>query len=123
MGILIAAIALAAAQSAADPAPVASEHRLTPEQIETVLTEAEAKRKASENRAATTIEIADLEPLPKPQLHGEFGVGMGTGGYREIFGTGIYPMGTDGAAAFSFDFVDFGNRSYRRGDIRPRDRY
>ena len=114
MGILIAAIAIAAAQGAADPAPLASEHRLTPEQIETVLAEVEAKRKASESRAATTIEIADLEPLPKPQLHGEFGIGMGTGGYREIFGTGIYPMGTGGVAAFSFDLVDFGNRSYRR---------
>ncbi|MCL6699158.1 hypothetical protein LZ496_10250 [Sphingomonas sp. NSE70-1] len=114
MGILIAAIALAAAQSAADPAPPASEHRLTPERIETVLAEAAAKRQASEQRAATTMEIADLEPLPPPQLHGEFGISAGTGGYREIFGTGVYPMGTDGVAAFSFDFVDFGNRSYRR---------
>ena len=122
MGILIAAIALAA-QSAADAAPPASEHRLTPEQIETVLADAEAKRKASESRAVTSIEIADLEPLPRPQLHGEFGVGMGTGGYREIFGTGVYPMGSDGVAAFSFDFVDLGNRSYHRDEIRPRDRY
>lgn len=123
MGILIAAIALAAAQSAADAAPLASEHRLSPEQIETVLAEAEAKRKASESRAATAIDVADLEPLPPPQLHGEFGIGMGTGGYREIFGTGVYPLGTDGVAAISFDFVDLGNHGYRRDDIRPRDRY
>ena len=113
MGILIAAIALAAAQAAADPAPTSGEHRLTPEQVETVLAEAAAKREASEKRATSTIEITDLEPLPPPQLHGEFGIGMGTGGYREMFGTGIYPMGQDGVAAFSFDFVDFGNRGYR----------
>ncbi len=114
MGILIAAIAIAAAQSAVDPASTTSEHRLTPEQIETVLAEAAAKRQASEQRASATMEVADLEPLPPPQMHGEFGISAGTGGYREIFGTGVYPMGTDGVAAFSFDFVDLGNRSYRR---------
>ena len=37
MGILIAAIAIVAAQTAADPAPVSGEHRLTPEQVEAVL--------------------------------------------------------------------------------------
>jgi hypothetical protein len=114
MSILVAAIAFALAQSAADPAPTSAEHRLTPEQIEAVLAEAAAKREASERRAPATIEIPDLEPMRAPQMHGEFGIGMGTGGYREIFGTGIYPMGTDGVAAVSFDFVDFGNRSYRR---------
>jgi hypothetical protein len=114
MSILVAAIALALAQSAANPAPSSGEHRLTPEQIETVLAEAAAKREASQMRAPETIDIPDLEPMRAPQPHGEFGIGMGTGGYREIFGTGIYPMGTDGVAAVSFDFVDFGNRSYRR---------
>ena len=113
MGILIAAIALAAAQSAADPAPAKAEHRLTPEQVEAVLAEAAAKREASERQVSVTNEIPDLEPLPPPQLHGEFGIGMGTGGYREIFGTGFYPMGTNGGAAVSFDFVDFGDRRYR----------
>jgi len=117
MGILIAAIALAAAQAAAGPAPAGSERRLTPEQVETILAEAAAKREASEKRDPATIEIADLEPMRAPQVHGEFGIGMGTGGYREIFGSGIYPMGLDGVAAVSFDFVDWGNRRY------PRDRY
>jgi len=55
--------------------------------------------------------------LRAPPVHGEFGIGMGTGGYREIFGTGIIPMGMNGGAAFSFDFVDLGDRRY------PRDRY
>lgn len=113
MGILIAAIALAAAQTAADPAPSSGEHRLTPEQIEAVLAEAAAKREASEKKALATVEIADVEPL-RPPPHGEFGIGMGTGGYREIFGSSIIPMGTNGGAALSFDFVDFGNRDILR---------
>jgi hypothetical protein len=114
--ILIAAIALAAAQNA-DPAPAGSERRLTPEQVEAVLAEAAAKREASQKPPPGTVEIEDLEPLRAPPVHGEFGIGMGTGGYREIFGTGIIPMGMNGGAAFSFDFVDLGDRRY------PRDRY
>jgi len=87
---------------------------LTPEQVETVLAEAAKKREASEKRASTTVEIDDLEPMRAPPVHGEFGIGIGTGGYREIFGTSIVPIGTNGGAAFSFDFVDFGDRRYRR---------
>jgi len=114
MGILIAAIALVAAQAATDPAPAGSERRLTPEQVEAILAEAAAKREASEKRAPATIEVEDLEPMRAPPVHGEFGIGVGTGGYREIFGTSIVPMGTNSGAAFSFDFVDFGDRRYRR---------
>ena len=113
MGIMIAVIALAAAQVATDPAPASSERRLSPEQVEAILAEAAAKREASEKRAPADIETLDLEPLPPPQLHGEFGIGMGTGGYREIFGSGIYPLGVDGVAAVTIDFVDWGNRRNR----------
>ena len=113
MVILIAAVALAA-QSPVVPASSGGERRLTPEQIEQVLAEAAAKRKASERQVSGTVEIGDLEPMRAPPLHGEFGVSAGTGGYREIFGTGIYPFGADGGAAVSFDFVDFGDRNYRR---------
>ena len=122
MGIMIAAIALAAAQAAApapaDPVPAGSERRLTPEQVEAILAEAAAKREAAERRAPIEPEIADLEPMPKPQVHGEFGFGVGTGGYREIFGTGIYPIGVDGVAALTFDFVDSGQAGWGK----PRDR-
>lgn len=114
MSILIAAVVLAAAQNAADPAPSKAEHRLTPEQIEAVLAEAARKREGAEGRVPATIEIPDLEPMRAPPVHGEFGISAGTGGYREIFGTGIYSMGQEGVGAFSFDFIDFGNRTYRR---------
>ena len=109
MGILITAIALAAAQAAADPAPAGSERRLTPEQVEAVLAESAAKREASQKRPPGTVEIEDLEPMRAPPVRGEFGIGMGTGGYREIFGSSIVPMGRNGGAAFSFDFVDLGD--------------
>ena len=114
MGMLIAAMALAAAQAGTQPATSSGEHRLTPEQIEAVLADAAKKREASERQSPAPIDIADLEPLRAPQVHGEFGIGAGTGGYREIFGTSIVPLGTSGGAAFSFDFVDFGNQNIRR---------
>jgi len=114
MGIMIAVIALAAAQAAADPAPVGSEHRLTPEQVEAILAEAATKREASENRDFADMESQPLDPLPAPQIHGEFGIGLGNAGYREIYGTGIYPIGVDGVAAMSFDFLNWGNRRDRR---------
>ena len=114
MGIMIAVIAIAAAQAATDPAPASSERRLTPEQIEAVLAEAAAKRKAAEEHVPVEPVIADLDPIPQPQIHGEFGFGVGTGGYREVFGTGIYPMGNDGAAIISLDFIDWGKRRFQR---------
>jgi hypothetical protein len=112
MGIMIAVIALAAAQPAADPAPSASERRLTPEQVEAILEEAASKRLAEERRAyepQPSPEVA-ADPPPSP-IFGEFGLSVGTGGYREVFGTGIYPM-SNGGAAVTFDFVDWGDRRY-----------
>ena len=98
-----------AAIAQAEPKP-ASEHRLSPEQIEAVLTEAAKKRQAAEarDRAET------LEGKSPRQIHGEVGVSIGTGGYREVLGTAIYPMEDGGAAAISFDFVDLGRRRVKR---------
>lgn len=101
--------AMAAAQASAPAPAMPSEHRLSPAEIEKVLADAAARRKAAEQGA-----VADLgADKPKPQVFGEFGVSVGTGGYREVFGTAIYPM-EDGVAAISLDFVDLGNRRYRR---------
>jgi hypothetical protein len=43
-------------------------------------------------------------------VHGEVGFGIGTGGYREAFGTAVMPLGDDGLFAFSFDSVQFNGR-------------
>jgi hypothetical protein len=90
--------AVAAAQS---PAPSsADERRLTPEQIEKVLADAAAKREGSAR--------PQMEPDDQPPpIFGELGVTVGTGGYREGYGTVVYPF-DEGAAAFSFDYLDWG---------------
>lgn len=111
--IVIAALLMPAPAmaQASEPAPSpASERRLSPEQIEAVLAEAAKKREAADMQLGAEA----VEQAPKPQVHGEVGVAIGTGGYREAFGTAIYPLGDDGVAAISLDFVDWGKRRYRR---------
>jgi hypothetical protein len=106
--LLMPSLALA---QASEPAPSpSSERRLSPEQIEAVLAEAARNREAAEVRAVPD----GTEEAPKPQVHGEVGFSIGTGGYREAFGTTIYPMGEDGVAAISLDFVDWGKRRLPR---------
>ena len=85
-----------------------SERRLSPEQVEAVLAEAAARNAAAEKQIpAENIVDEDAEPQAAPPVHGEVGFSVGTGGYREAFGTGIYPLGEDGVAAISLDFVDW----------------
>ncbi|HEU0311528.1 MAG TPA: hypothetical protein VFR36_09955 [Sphingomicrobium sp.] len=120
-GVMAIAALLCPAPAFAQDSPAAAsptdERRLTPEQVEAVLAEVEARRSAAESRqvppppAEGTAD--DTEPALAPPIHGELGFSVGTGGYREIFGTGIYPLGHDGIAVFSFDFVDWGNRPFR----------
>lgn len=106
---------LALAQHAAPSTPTTDERRLTPEQVEAILAEAAKKRAAAERQVPPEIAaIEDPELLPPPQVHGEAGFTIGTGGYREVFGTGIYPLGQDGVAIISLDFVDWGERRYPR---------
>lgn len=106
--IAIAAAAIPCEVTAQSPAP--AERRLAPEQIEAILAEAARKREAAE----VSLGPDSAEPQIRRQVHGEVGVAVGTGGYREVFGTAIYPMGDDGVAAISVDFVDLGRRRYRR---------
>ncbi len=106
--------AAASAQAQTPPASTTDERRLTPEQIEAVLAEAAAKRHAAENPVPAgepVVDDADLPPIR--DIHGELGVSIGSGGYREMYGTGIYPLGDDGVAAISLDFVDWGHRPFR----------
>ena len=106
--LLTAAPAAAQSTGAATSAP--SEHRLSPDQIEAVLAEAAKKREAAEQKLDPPAAV----PAPGRPIQGEVGFGIGSAGYREVFGTAIYPVGDDGAAAFSLDFVDSGKRRHRR---------
>ena len=81
--------ALASADQVA--APVISERRLTPDQIEKVLDDAARKREQ--------VPLSD-DRLPPP-IHGEVGISVGTGGYRSAFGTAVVPLTGDGVAILS----------------------
>jgi hypothetical protein len=78
---------------------MASEHRLSPDQVEAVLNDAARKR-----------ELAPLsdENLPPP-IHGEIGFSIGTGGYRSAYGTAVVPLPGDGVAILSLGTTRLGD--------------
>ena len=82
--------ALAAPNQA--PTAIASEHRLSPDQIETVLDDAARKRELGQSSD---------ERLPPP-IHGEIGFSIGTGGCRSAYGTAVVPLTREGVAILSF---------------------
>ena len=83
------------------PAMAADERRLSAAEIERILDAAAQKREAAAANA------------PKRQIEGEIGVSVGSGGYREVFGTAIVPIGTEGVAIVSIDSAE-PRRDYRR---------
>ena len=89
----------ASASAQAQTAPVASERRLSPDEVERVLAEAAARREAAE--------AAELDTVPP--VYGEVGFGIGTGGYRSAYGTVGVPL-DDGFASFSFSSERARNR-------------
>ena len=84
-------------------------HRLSPKDAEAVK-EAAAERNRNIRPAVGDLEVNDRS---SPQVHGEVGFAVGTGGYTSIFGTAVMPLGDDAVAAISFERTDFGNRRYR----------
>jgi hypothetical protein len=58
---------------------------------------------AKEAGAKAHAESAALEGIssPKRQVHGEVGFGIGTGGYRSVYGTVVAPLGDTGVVAIS----------------------
>jgi hypothetical protein len=99
--LLAMALAFPASVFAAQPqpTPVASERRLSPDEVERVLAEAAARREAAE----------DARLHSGPQVSGEVGFGIGTGGYRSAYGTVGVPL-DDGFASFSFSSERARNR-------------
>ena len=102
VGLLLAIAGFATPALAGDPPspPITDAHRLSEAEVAAILDQAEARRQAIS------------APLPR-QIEGEIGVGIGTGGYREAFGTAVIPLGQSGTAIISFDSVD-SNRGVRR---------
>ncbi|MES2902643.1 MAG: hypothetical protein V4696_00505 [Pseudomonadota bacterium] len=93
--IILAAMLLAPA------APIADERRLSPDEVERILEEAARKRVAAEK-------------APPRIIEGEVGVSIGTGGYREVFGTTVVPVGKDGTAIISIGGEESIKRKRRR---------
>jgi hypothetical protein len=116
--LLIPSTAYAAAPDASAPpaAPLPSEHRLSDAEVNKVLDAAAKKREASTQPGD---ELIDQQgDTPAPQIHGEVGVAIGTGGYRSAFGTAVVPLGGDGVAIMSFDTSNFGSHGHWIGPWR-----
>jgi hypothetical protein len=103
--ILIATVALLPSAAIAS-----DERRLSPEEVQQVLDKAAQKREAP--TLAVAAPLTEEKALPRP-IEGEIGVGIGTGGYREVFGTAAVPLGEDRVAIISFDNVQ-SHQNYRR---------
>jgi hypothetical protein len=117
-----AALMLIPVAALADPvtpdvpaAPV--EHRLSPAEADAAI-EAGAER----NRVADALATARLDPalalpgedrLRDKKVHGEVGVGFGSNGERDLFGTVNTSLGGNSTAAFSYDYSQFNTPRYR----------
>ena len=88
---------------------IADEHRLSEAEVQKILDKAALKREAL---SAPAPQAEAVPPPPRP-IEGEVGVSIGTGGYREAFGTAVVPVGTDGVAIISFDTVE-SKRGHKR---------
>ena len=52
---------------------------------------------------------------PRSPIEGEVGVSIGSGGYRELFGTAVVPVGAEGVA-----IISIGSAESRRHTRRKR---
>lgn len=114
--------------AAAAPAAGPVEHRLSPADADAAI-----EAGAEVNRAADALNLVRGDPrfaLPGERgglgasgngtaradrkVHGEVGVGFGTGGGREVFGEVNAPLGDNGSAAFAYDYNQFGRRVRNR---------
>ena len=96
----------AATASASEPI------RLTPAEIAAAQAEGEHRNRAAEALALTDDDFG--APRRDRKIHGEVGVGFGSGGSNSQYGTVVAPLGDTGTAAFSYERTDYG-RNYRRG--------
>ena len=91
------------------PALAADERRLSAAEVQQILD------KAAQKREAPTIAqpVEKVKPPARP-IEGEVGVSVGSGGYREVFGTAIVPVGEEGVAIISFDGAESSRHRSRR---------
>ena len=93
------------------PALAADERRLSAAEVEQILDKAAQKRVAPTISAAAPVA---KEKAPARPIEGEVGVAIGSGGYREVFGTAIVPVGAEGVAIISIDSAESRRHTRRR---------
>ncbi len=98
--MLLKIVTLMVALLFAAPAFPQDTRRLSPAEVERILEEAARKR-------------APADKPPTRVIEGEIGVSVGTGGYREVFGTAVVPVGKEGTAIISIGGEE-SDRRYRR---------
>ncbi len=73
----------------------------------------EAKEQALEaaaTRNAGKFSEPAVNGIGKPQIHGEVGMMIGTGGARGVYGSAVAPVGETGFVALAFENTRFGRR-------------
>jgi hypothetical protein len=75
--------------------------------------QAEAAKEAGASRNAEDA-ARGLEPGRDRAIHGEMGVGIGTGGYRSMYGTAIVPLGDNATLGLSFENEQYNGGRYGR---------
>jgi len=53
---------------------------------------------------------ADRDENGKRKVHGEMGVSVGTGGYRSVYASGLFPVGENTTVGVAVSKTDFGKR-------------
>lgn len=102
--LLMAAPAVA---SDLDPAQdTGTVHRLSAAEVE-------ALKEAAANRNRNTVDGLEVNDRGSPQVHGEVGFAVGTGGYTSVFGTAVVPLGNDAVAAISIERAQFDTKRFR----------
>jgi len=95
--LLIPGAVLAAPDPVESAPAMPSEHRLSPDQIKTILDNAARERELAQSPEESLL----------PPIHGEIGFSVGTGGYRSAYGTAVVPLSDDGVAILSFEADNF----------------
>ncbi len=98
--IVAAALLLGGGVSAQVAGPVAPQvYRLSPEEVLRL-------QMATADRPSDIDASQFLRPRDG-RVHGEVGVGIGTGGYRSVYGAMGVPLGETGSASFAFESTQF----------------
>ena len=103
--VIAVVVLLAAGTASAQPAPQV--YRLSPEEILRL-----------QNTPAPSPNAFDAASPARPRdgkVHGEVGVGIGTGGYRDLYGVAELPFGDSGSAVLAFETQRF---DYNRRGVR-----